>query len=99
MRQQNLGLRLKEGGLDAVEHSNESWVEGMRKFAKRFSEQFGQVNADDVRRYSRKIGWHPESPNAFGAVFRGQGWRAIGRTKSEWPGNHGREIKVWRWAL
>ena len=92
-----LGLALRDRGLDAVEHTNETWVEAMRAFAKRHSNSYGEVTADDVRHYTRSIGWMPESPNAFGAIFRNAGWQAIERTRSTWPGNHGRSIVVWRW--
>jgi len=93
-----LGLQLKQRGLDAVEHSNETWVERMRICAREVSRECGGVTADDVRGYAQFIGWHPESPNAYGAVFRGKRWQCIGRKKSEHPGNHSREIRVWKWV-
>jgi len=93
-----LGLNLKQTGLDAVEHSNLTWVEQMRILARSFSLGHGSVTADEVRGYAREMDWHPESPNAYGAVFRGEHWKAIGRTRSTWPGNHGRSICVWQWV-
>jgi len=93
-----LGLQLKQRGLDAVEHSNPTWVESMRWWAKHQSRQHGKVSADDVRRFSRQLDWQPESPNAYGAIFRGKHWQCIGRKKSEHPGNHSREIRVWKWV-
>ena len=95
---QQLGMRLKVRGLDAVEESHLTWVEEMREQAKRVSHATGQTSADDIRKYARAIGWQPESPNAYGAVFRGKCWRCIGRKKSEHPGNHAREIRIWRWV-
>jgi len=95
--QMNLGLRLKDRGLDAVENSNESWVDTMRKYAVWFSLKAGSVTADNVRQYARNIDFQPDSPNAYGAIFRGKGWKCVGRTKSSHPGNHAREIRVWRY--
>ena len=94
-----LGLQLKQRGLDAVEQSNLSWVEEMRQFARNLSLWNGQVCADDVRRRAHSLDWPPDSPNAYGAIFRGKHWRCIGRKKSEHPGNHAREIRVWKWVL
>ena len=94
-----LGLALKQRGLDAVEESNLTWVEAMRDHARVISLMTGEVTADDVRQHAREMEWQPESPNAFGAVFRGRHWLCIGRTKSKHPGNHAREIRVWKWVL
>jgi hypothetical protein len=99
MNQLGLPLRLKSRGLDAVENANLTWVETMREHAKVISLTLGEVTADDVRQFARDIEWQPESPNAYGAVFRGKHWQCIGRTKSKHPGNHAREIRVWRWVL
>ena len=99
MNQISLPLRLKARGLEAVESSNLTWVETMRKHAKIISLMQGSVTADDVRRYSREIRWQPESPNAFGAVFKPNGWKPTGWTQSQWPSNHGRAIRVWVWTL
>lgn len=98
-----LGLKLKQRGLDAVEHSNLTWVEAMREYAKQVSAQEGCVCADDIREYANRIDWHPAHHNAFGAVFRPKwrdgiggfvmmGWRA-----SDAPSRHSAVIRVWRW--
>ena len=94
-----LALRLKQRGIDAVEESNLTWVEEMRQHARFVSLRDGSVTADDVRDHVQAIGWKPESPNAYGAVFRGKHWKCIGRCKSKHPGNHAREIKVWAFVL
>jgi len=93
-----LALKLKERGLDAVEESNLTWVEEMRHHARYVSLREGKVTADNVRDHARAIGWKPDKPNAYGAIFRGKHWRCIGRTKSTWPGNHAREIRIWKWV-
>lgn len=92
-----LGLRLKERGLDAVEHTNLKWVDMMRNQAKYLSLALGAVDADDIRDYAKKTGLQPEHPNAYGAVFRGKGWKAIGWVQSRHASNHGRSIRVWKW--
>ena len=97
MNQQSLPLRLKATGMDAVENSNITWVELMRSHAIWTCAADGSVTADDVRKYAREIDWQPDSPNAYGAIFRGKRWQCIGRKKSEAPSNHAREIRVWRW--
>jgi len=58
----------------------------------------GSVSADDLRRYADKHNDQPGHVNAWGSVFRGAGWRMVGRMKSTIPSNHAREIKVWRWV-
>ena len=95
---EQLGMRLRERGLDAVENSHLTWVEAMREQAKRVSLATGHVSADEIRKYARSIQWNPESPNAYGAVFRGKAWRCIGRKKSDHPGNHAREIRIWKYC-
>ena len=97
VNQQSLPLRLKATGLDAVEHTNLTWVEEMRHFARWVCEVKGSASADDVRGHARAIHWKPDSPNAYGAVFRGKHWKCVGRKKSEAPSNYAREIRVWRW--
>lgn len=104
MNQLALGLRLKQLGQDAAEENSQSWVSEMRRYARVVSSREGEVSADEVRAYALRIGWHPESPNAFGAIFRPtyksgkrEGWIQMGHKRSEWPSNHGREIRRWRW--
>ena len=93
-----LGLRLKQRGIDAVEESNFDWVSFMRELAQTHSDIYGSVTADNVRNVSEKTARHPKHPNAYGAVFKGKGWKAIGYTQSQHPSNHGRTIRVWRWV-
>jgi hypothetical protein len=97
-QQQALPLRLKNIGLDAVEHSSRDWVQYMREAAIEVAKESGSVDADYVRACSRFMNFHPHSPNAYGAIFRGKRWKCIGRKKSTWPSNHAREIRVWTWV-
>ena len=90
-----MGLRLKESGLDSVEQNNLTWVERMRLWAKIHADIHGSVSADDVRRLAKDD--EPDHPNAYGSIFRPKEWRCVGRKVSETASCHGREIKVWKW--
>ena len=93
-----LGLALKESGLDAIEVSNQAWLKKMREFAVGFSRQHTEVTADDVRYYAGRVHWKPHHSNAYGGIFRGPGWKPVGYTQSRHPSNHGRTIRIWRWV-
>ena len=93
----NIGQRLKERGLDAVEEHNDKWVDRMRLWAKIHSDLHGQVSADDIRKIAHRESDEPDHPNAYGSLFRPREWRCIGRKPSETPSRHGAEIKIWRW--
>ena len=92
-----IGLRLKESGLDAVEEHNLSWVERMRLWAKIHADIHGFVSADDIRRIAVREGDEPDHPNAWGSLFRPKEWRCVGRKQSAWASCHGREIKIWKY--
>ena len=97
MRNEQLGLFMREQGLDSVEYHNMNWVERMRERARKLSIQHGSVCADDLRLIANKTHDNPEHVNAWGAVFRGKDWMVIGRKRSETPTAHAREIKVWQY--
>ena len=97
MREEQLGLFLRDNGLDAVENNNLTWVERMREIAKKISAETGEVCSDDLRRIADKTNDNPAHVNAWGAVFRAKEWRIIGRRKSVTPTAHAREIKVWKY--
>lgn len=90
-------IEAKEYGLTAVELEHESFVVLMRKVAQEFSRLHGSVTSDDLRVLVSRWGLTPGHSNAWGAIFRGTGWRCIDRTRSAVKSNHAREIKVWRW--
>ena len=94
---EQLGLFMRDRGIDSVEQNNLTWVERMRFHAKKISDTFGEVCADDLREIAARTHDNPEHCNAWGAVFRGKQWRVIGRRKSTTPTAHAREIKVWKW--
>lgn len=93
------GQQLKMQGLDLVEQNNTTWVERMRDVAKIqcATSLNGTVTTDNLRYWANATNDHPESPNAWGAVFRGKHWECVGRVKSGYRSNHAREIKVWRY--
>jgi hypothetical protein len=91
-----LGLILKEAGQDLVEASNGDWMGTIREVARVFSRGFGEVTSDDLRLWCDKNDCQPKHPNAWGSVFRGKHWVAIGLRRSTYPSNHGRRIVVWR---
>lgn len=85
----------RDQGTSSVAASNADFVEHMRHIAEDICRDRGQVTCDDLRRYALRHGLKPKHPNAWGAVFRGNGWRCIGRAKSQLASNHAREIRVW----
>ena len=97
MRTEQLGLFMRDNGLDSVENNNLSWVERMREIAKGISAETGEVCADDLRRIADRTNDQPGHVNGWGSVFRGKEWHVVGRRKSVTPTAHAREIKVWRY--
>ena len=92
-----IGLRLKESGLDAVEEHNLSWVERMRLWAKIHADIHGFVSCDDIRIIAAREGDEPDHHNAYGSLFRPKEWRCVGRKPSTTASRHGAEIRVWKW--
>lgn len=91
------GEALKADGLSTIEAHELRFVSLVREQAIRISHAVEYVSSDDLRMWAERVGLSPKSPNAWGAVLRGPGWHVVGRKKSMIPGNHGREIKIFRW--
>ncbi len=89
--------RARERGLDAVEASNITWVQRMRREGVRLSNLHGSVTTDDLQAYAARNRDNPVHQNAWGSVFRGKGWTVIDRVRSRRKSAHAREIKVWQW--
>lgn len=89
------GYKLKLEGQDRVQGNNSEFVATMRRVAKDIATKRGSVSSDDLRIYADDNGIEPESPNAWGAIFRGKSFIEVGRTKSVLSSNHDREIRVW----
>lgn len=92
------GEDLKQIGLDLVESHNPTFVETMRDYARQYCKIHLSVTSDDLRRYATSHGIKANHPNAWGAIFRGNEWRATGIEKSTLPSNHGRMIRRWELA-
>ena len=91
------GLTLKTQGQDAIEATDAGFVDTMRRAAIAISERNGLVSTDDLRLWAVSNGFYPKHHNSWGAIFRGPQWREVGRKKSVIPGNHHREIRIWRY--
>lgn len=87
----------KRDGLDAIESHDGAFVRMMRCHAMLISQERGWVTSDDLRVVAAQQRLEPAHPNTWGAIFRGPCWQIVGRRKSAVPGNHAREIKVWRY--
>jgi len=94
-----VGEALKPAGQAQVEGNNLAFVRELREEAIRLVRINGSVTAEELRAYAEVHGLEPTHPNAYGGVFRGPGWRVIGRRRSRWPSAHAREIKVWTYQL
>lgn len=91
----------KKKGLDLVEKNNVAWVHRMRAEARRLAlgPPHRTLTIDDLREYAKEKKDHPRSPNAWGAVFRGQEWKWVSFQKSRFPSNHVRAVRVWRYVI
>jgi hypothetical protein len=45
--------------------------------------------------YADNHNLQPQSPNAWGAVFRGEHWEVRGYAQSAYKSNHARRVIVW----
>jgi hypothetical protein len=104
----NEGQELKEAGIALVESNNTDFIREMRSCAVDLYHRcynYGflavETTTDDLREFADILGIKPNSPNAWGAIFKKapDGYRFIntGRRKaSTYPSNHGRQITIFR---
>lgn len=92
------GQRRKQAGLNALETSHADFMETFRQVAIRISNRDGFVSTDEVRAEADLMGLEPDHQNAWGGLFRGPHWLEVGRKRSTIPGNHHREIRIWRYV-
>lgn len=92
------GRELRDEGIERVSSHNESWLELVRREARKISAWKGHVTADDVRARSAELGLEPTHRNAWGAVFKAEGWKPVGWKLSKRPAAHGRAVRVWTWV-
>lgn len=83
----------KQDGIGLVASHGEAWMEIAREVAKSISQRAGNVSSDDLRALMPP----PHHPNAWGAIFHGEGWVMVGWKRSSLVSNHGRMIRVWEW--
>ena len=88
------GEALKDEGRSRVEENSGGWVCRMRDHAVEMALEQGSVNIDALRIRASINEDYPHSPNAWGAIFRGKGWKIIGYEKSRIPSNHARRIAI-----
>lgn len=91
------GSRLRDEGKARVAAKNRAFIDQMRSEARCISRRDGSVSIDALRSYAESIEWEPTHRNAWGTVFKGRGWKAIGWQQSRIPTNRARVIRVWRW--
>jgi len=88
-------LQRKETGLRTIREHTMEFQERMRIVAENICRNKGTVTSDDLRFFADQARIKPIHKNAWGGIFHGNGWTCVGRKKSEYPGNHAREIKIW----
>lgn len=86
----------KDAGIETVREHNSDFIAMMQATARNISQAVGSVTSDDLRRAAQNYGIEPRHQNAWGAIFRGKEWMAIGYTKSTLVSNHARTIRVWK---
>lgn len=92
------GRRRADDGLARVEAHQADFVQRLRQEAIRWALTHGSVTADDVRRRAAVLGLQAPHRNAWGAIFRGPGWRRVGDAPSSIPTNHGHRNPRWAWV-
>lgn len=87
-----------DAAMTNLELANASWLAWARGEAKTLSLLRGSVTSDDMRERCDRYGLQPDSPHAWGALFKCKDFIFIGRTRSRYPSSNGRYIGVWRVA-
>jgi hypothetical protein len=83
--------------LSRVTLDNAKWLDWARAEARLICFDMGFVTTDDIRCLADRMGFQPDSPHAFGAIFKSKGWKAIGRQASTYKSNNSRWICQWKW--
>lgn len=93
------GTKARDEGIALTELANQEFVELMRGQARRFCAIRGEVHIDQLRHFALARGVTPKSSNAWGAIFRGKGWKQTGEYRaSKLTTNRGHRSPVWRWT-
>ena len=88
----------RDQGIRSVGVNSGVFVPALRSVARAISEDKGQVSSDELRAWAARHQIRPHTSHAWGAIFRGKQWQCIGRKKSSFVSNHGRQIHVWRYT-
>lgn len=91
------GSMMKGQGQEQSEEHGSAFIAYMRQQAIAISDQAGFVSSDNLRVIAAGLGLVPHSANVWGSIFRGPHWKIVGRQKSQLPGNHAREIRIWKY--
>lgn len=90
------GIAGRDAGILQVISNNQCFVSTMKGIARLLARRRGVVSSDDLRKMATEYGVRPNHENAWGAIFRGKEWQAVGFIKSKLPSNHARMIRTWR---
>jgi len=91
-----IGAKRKKRGLALVELSCAEFLAEMRTEAKKHAARHGYVTTDNLREYATMKKLRPDTPNAWGAIFKGSEWECVGRVPSRYRTNNARYICQWR---
>jgi hypothetical protein len=88
------GVRRRDRGLCAVEHSNPAYLQQARDAARAIALRMGRVSINEVR---AAVGPPPDgtSPNIMGAVFRTSDWQIVGYTQTRHAAGHARRVCIY----
>jgi hypothetical protein len=86
----------RDTALARVETHHADIVRVLRAAAKVHAQQHGRVHVDDVRKIAAARGM-TVAKNAWGAIFRGPGWRKVGERPSALVSNKGHVSPEWTW--
>ena len=90
------GIRGRDAGIERVISNNECFSSTMRGIARLIARRKGIVSSDDLREMASAYGIRPNHENAWGGIFRGNEWQAVGFIQSALPSNHGRFVRSWK---
>jgi hypothetical protein len=91
-----LALKARDEGIQAVSHSNATFIETVRSAARMICRKNGTVSADDVREWAKQRGIEPTHKNAWGAVFCKSEFEFVCYFRSRQLSGRGNLISRWR---
>jgi len=82
------GQSRKRAGMSKAAANNAEWLEWIRAQARAIGTYQETVSADDLRPIADAMNRHPNTPNAWGSVFKGSEWVFVDRVKSKTRSRH-----------